>query len=88
MPQLQATDLMCGNAIGPTGHKHMITFDFKTFSATQIQIQTGNSILRCHTSYANIHTYIHFQVLPRGAFQQPVYNKCKARRLRVSARPL
>ena len=34
--------------------------------------------------------YIHtsFSGAPRGAFQQPVYNKCKVRWLRVSARPL
>ena len=37
-----------------------------------------------------IHTYIihHFSGAPRGAFQQPVYNKCKVRWLRVLARPL
>ena len=35
-------------------------------------------------------TYIHhhFSGAPRGAFQQPVYNKCKVRWLRVLARPL
>ena len=33
-----------------------------------------------------IHTS--FSAAPRGAFQQPVYNKCKVRWLRVSARPL
>ena len=36
-----------------------------------------------HTSY--IH---HFSGAPRGAFQQPVYNKCKVWWLRVLARPL
>ena len=30
----------------------------------------------------------HFSGAPRGAFQQPVYNKCKVRWLRVLARPL
>ena len=30
----------------------------------------------------------HFSGAPRGAFQQPAYNKCKVRWLRVSARPL
>ena len=38
-----------------------------------------------------VHTYIiihHFSGAPRGAFQQPVYNKCKVRWLRVLARPL
>ena len=36
-----------------------------------------------------IHTFIHtFSGAPRGAFQQPVYNKCKVRWLRVLARPL
>ena len=36
------------------------------------------------------HTYIHtsFSDAPRRAFQQPVYNKCKVRWLRVLARPL
>ena len=36
------------------------------------------------------HTYIihHFSGAPRGAFQQPIYNKCKVRWLRVVARPL
>ena len=34
----------------------------------------------------NIHTS--FSGAPRGAFQQPVYNKCKFRWLRVLARPL
>ena len=34
-------------------------------------------------------SYIHnFSGAPRGAFQQPVYNKCKVRGLRVLARPL
>ena len=36
-------------------------------------------------------SYIHhtsFSGAPRGAFQQPVYNKCKVRWLRVLARPL
>ena len=38
----------------------------------------------------NQYTYIihHFSGAPRGAFQQPVYNKCKVRWLRVLARPL
>ena len=37
----------------------------------------------------DIHTSIHhFSGAPRGAFQQPVYNKCKVRWLRVLARPL
>ena len=36
-----------------------------------------------------LHTYIHhFSGAPRGAFQQPVYNKCKVRWLRVLARSL
>ena len=37
-----------------------------------------------------IHTYIHtsFSGAPRGAFQQPVYNKCKVPWLKVLARPL
>ena len=36
-----------------------------------------------------IHTYVHhFSGAPRGAFQQPDYNKCKVRWLRVLARPL
>ena len=36
-----------------------------------------------------IHTFIHsFSGAPCGAFQQPVYNKCKVRKLRVLARPL
>ena len=30
----------------------------------------------------------HFSGAPCGAFQQPVYNKCKVRWLRVLARPL
>ena len=41
----------------------------------------------------SIHTYIHhsihhFSGAPHGAFQQPVFNKCKVPWLRVLARPL
>ena len=53
--------------------------------------------VRCYicTQWMCTHTYIHtsyiihhFSGAPRGAFQQPVYNKCKVRWLRVLARPL
>ena len=37
---------------------------------------------------ADRHIMHHFSGAPRGAFQQPVYNKCKVRWLRVLARPL
>ena len=42
------------------------------------------------SNFIAIIIYIHtsFSGAPRGAFQQPVYNKCKVRWSRVLARPL
>ena len=49
----------------------------------QVQSQVQQKTNYLHISY--IH---HFSGAPRGAFQQPVYNKYKVRWLRVLARPL
>ena len=47
--------------------------------------QGANFVLQKAQYDAAVH---HFSGAPRGAFQQPVYNKCKVRWLRVLARPL
>ena len=44
--------------------------------------------LEATASYPVPYIIHHFSGAPRGAFQQPVYNKYKVRWLRVLARPL
>ena len=53
-----------------------------TFSSFRVGAYSRWAYNRINT----VRTYI-FSA-PRRAFQQPVYNKCKVRRLRVLARPL
>ena len=57
----------------------------KTVSKGQ-ESNIQNAIDTLHHTYIIHHTS--FSGAPRGAFQQPVYNKCKVRWLRVLARPL